>query len=85
MHASDWDELAASVTPEKVRKVALAIWSRRRHKELSAVQLYHVVKALTAGAQPSGSAQCWQAWARLREAVIAAVRQADDLTYVAAT
>lgn len=85
MNTQELDELAASVTPEKVRQVALAIWRKRRHRELRAVQLYRIVKALGANAETGESREYWRAWGRLREAGIAAANQTDDMTYIAAT
>ena len=85
MNAQELSELARSITPEKVRQAAITIYKKSRHKELRAVALYRVVRELVTGVSSPELPSYWRAWAGVREAVLAAVRQADDMTYVEAT
>ncbi len=85
MNQSELDQFLTTITPEKVRQVAIALWKERRRKELCAVALYRVVQALVTGVSSPELPGYWPMWAAVREAVVAAVRQVNDMTYVEAT
>lgn len=85
MNQHELEQFITTITPEKVRQVAIALWKERRREELRAVALYRVVQALVLGVTSPELPSYWPMWAAVREAVVTAARQANDMTYVEAT
>ena len=85
MNDQELEALAAAVTPQQVRQAADAILARQRPPGQRTVPLHYVVDALVDRADTHDQEERWRLWALLREAVIATVQAAPDMSYVPST
>jgi hypothetical protein len=76
------DKVVASVTPERLRALALTVRGTFRHRGRTIVQVMALIDGLTAGMDRGEGLECQQVLGRLRRAIEAAVQQMPDATYL---
>ena len=75
------DELAASVTPQRIRQALRSLHRDPRWKAQGAVPFYVLVERLAGTLGSEGSSQRWQAQARVRDALHAVLPQTAGVVY----
>lgn len=83
MTKKELNTLAASVTPDRLRALALTAWGTFRLPRRTAVPVEALLQGLTAGTDTGKALEYQQVMGRLREAIIATVQHMPDATYVA--
>ncbi len=74
--------LAASVTPERLRALALTAWGTAHHRGRTVVPVMALIEGLTAGMDTGDGPELRRAISRLRHAIQAAVQQMPDAAYL---
>ena len=82
MNERELDALVATVTPERVRQLALELEPQQPESNRGTVPLYALLEALTAGLPVRDASEQSPVDMRLRKAVIAAVGQIAGMTFV---
>jgi hypothetical protein len=84
MSQQELDQFIGTIIPEAVRGAVLAL-QKESHGGLRSVTLYRVVKRLVASIISPELPDHWSVWSRVCDAVLAAVSQAEDMTYIRVT
>ena len=82
MTQEELDELVASVTPERLRALALTVWGTFRRRGRTAVPVMALVEGLMAGLDTGEGPERRQVMADLYHALLATVQQMPDAMYV---
>jgi hypothetical protein len=82
MNSQDLEHLIATVTSERVRQLVLDLEPQQPKVNRGTVPLYEVFEAFTAGLPIAEAAQRSAVEMRLRQTIIAAVAQIDDMVFV---
>ena len=82
MNEHELEALAATVTPERVRQLAIEIEAQQPKVNRGTAPLFEVLDAFTADLPISEASERSPVEIRLRQAVIAAVAQIDGMTFV---
>jgi len=81
MTQAELDQVVASVTPERLRALALTAWGTCRHRGRTVVPVMALVEGLTAGMDTGAGAEYQRVISRLRHAIEAAVQQMPDAAH----
>ena len=82
MNEQELNALVATVTPERVRQLALEIEVRQLKVNRGTAPLFEILEELTIDLPLTAASERSPVEMRLREAVIAAVAQIDGMTFV---
>jgi len=82
MNEQELNALVATVTPERVRQLALEIEVRQPKVNRGTAPLFEILEELTIDLPLTAASERSPVEMRLREAVIAAVAQIDGMTFV---
>ena len=82
MNEQELDALAATVTPERVRQLALEVEAQQLKVSRGTAPLFEVLEAFTIGLPLTEASERSPVEMRLRKAVIDAVAQIDGMTFV---
>ncbi len=82
MNEQELEALVATITPERIRQLVLELEPQQPKADRGTVPLYAVLEALTTHLPISDAAERSPVEMRLRQTVIAAVKQIDALTFV---
>jgi hypothetical protein len=80
MTQEELDKLVASVTPERLRTLALTTWGTFQHRGYTAVPVLALVEGLMAGMDTGDGTEKRQVMLRLRHAILATVQQMPGAT-----
>jgi len=82
MNEQELEALVASVTPERIHAWVLELEPQQPPSSRGSLPLYEILEKLTAGLPLEDAAEKSPVEVRLRRAVMAAVAQLDDMTFV---
>lgn len=82
MNKQELEALVATVTPERVRQLALEAEAQQPKVNRGTAPLYELLDALTADLPITEASERSPVEMRLRRAVITAVQQIDGMTFV---
>jgi hypothetical protein len=82
MNEQELEALVASVTPKRVKQWVLELEPRQPEANRGTVPLFEILEILTAGLPLADAAEKSPVEVRLRRAVIAAVSQIEEMTFV---
>ena len=82
MNEQELNALVATVTPERVRQLALEVEARQPKVNRGTAPLFEILEELTIDLALTAASERSPVEMRLREAVIAAVAQIDGMTFV---
>ena len=82
MNEQELNALVATVTPERVRQLALEIEARQPKVNRGTAPLFEILEEFTIDLPLTAASERSPLEMRLREAVIAAVAQIDRMTFV---
>jgi hypothetical protein len=82
LNEQELEALVASVTPERVKQWILELEPQQLEAGRGTVPLFEILEILTAGLPLADAAEKSPVEVRLRRAVIAAVSQIEEMTFV---
>lgn len=82
MNEQELNALVATVTPERVRQLALEVEARQPKVNRGTAPLFEILEELTIDLPLTAASERSPVEMRLREAVIAAVAQINGMTFV---